>query len=67
MWKEGFDRRQDPFGQDYYWYSGKFYNFEPDDETTDEWAMKNNYAAIVPIKTDLTEYNIMNTLKEWNI
>ncbi len=67
VWKEGFDKRTDPFGRDYYWYTGKFYNFEPDDVATDEWALKNNYAAIVPVKPDFTEYNLINELKKWNI
>lgn len=67
VWKEGFDKRQDPRGGEYYWYSGKFYNFEPDDDSTDEWAIKNNYAAIVPIKADLTQYDLITEIKSWGI
>lgn len=67
VWKEGFDRRTDPFGREYFWYTGKFYNFEPHDDCTDEWAMRNNYAAVVPIRADFTEHNLIDSMKKWDI
>jgi 5'-nucleotidase len=67
VWKEGFDKRFDPFGREYYWYTGKFYNFEPNDDCTDEWAIKNNYAAVVPVKIDFTDYNLIDKLKNWKL
>ena len=55
-WKEEFERRSDPNGQEYYWLTGFFHNREADNggEGTDEWALKNHYVSIVPINTDLT-------------
>ena len=52
IWKEEFDKRIDPNNRDYYWLTGNFNNFEPDAEDTDEWALNNNYASIVPINVD---------------
>lgn len=67
IWKEEFDKRVDPQKQDYYWLTGYFKNLEPDDQTTDEWALKNNYASVVPIKIDFTSYPMMDELKKWNL
>ena len=67
VWKEEFEKRTDPYGGDYYWLTGSFFNAEPDNTESDEWALKNNYASIVPIKIDFTEYNSINNLKKWNL
>ncbi|RLD62931.1 MAG: 5'/3'-nucleotidase SurE [Bacteroidetes bacterium] len=64
VWKEEFDKRVDPNNKDYYWLTGNFNNFEPDAEDTDEWALRNNYASIVPIKVDFTSYGTIEEMKE---
>lgn len=67
-WDEAFDARKDPHNRDYYWLTGVFFS---DDlaEDTDQWALKNNYIAIVPLHFDLTAYQNMQTIKayDWNI
>ena len=63
FWKEEFFCRQDPRGRDYFWLTGGFCNHEPNAEDTDEWALKNNYIAVVPVKIDLTDYARMEMLK----
>lgn len=65
FWQEEFDKRVDPMGRDYYWLTGQFLNTEPEAEETDEWAIKNNYIAIVPIKIDMTCYTTADLLKNW--
>lgn len=64
-WREEFERRQDPRGQDYYWLSGSFQNIEPDATDTDEWALQHGYISIVPIQVDLTNYKQLEHLKTW--
>jgi 5'-nucleotidase len=64
-WQEGYDKRTDPMGREYYWLTGKYYNSEPDAEDTDEWALKNNYIAVVPVRIDMTCYSTMEKLKNW--
>ncbi len=66
FWKEEFEIRTDPHGNKYFWLTGKFHNSEPDAKDTDEWALKNNYVAIVPAQIDLTSYDTLKTLKNWN-
>ncbi len=63
VWKEDFEKRTDPYGGNYYWLTGLFDNYEPENTESDEWALKNNYASIVPVKADLTEYNTIEILK----
>ncbi len=67
VWKEEYIKRTDPNGGDYYWLTGAFDNFEPTAEDTDEWALANNYIAIVPIQIDGTSYAEMDKLKNWSL
>lgn len=55
-WREEFYHHEDPRGREYFWLTGEFINREPDAEDTDEWALANGYAAIVPVQIDLTDY-----------
>lgn len=63
-WKEKFVEREDPRGDKYYWLTGDFFNEEPDNEETDEWALKNNYVSVVPVQTDMTNHNQLKELDE---
>lgn len=67
LWNEEFDRRSHPHGKQYYWLTGQYINLEPDATDTDLWALDNNYVAVVPVKTDLTDYNEIKMLKKWNL
>ncbi len=55
-WREEFFHHEDPRGREYFWLTGEFINREPEAEDTDEWALANGYAAIVPVQVDLTDY-----------
>ena len=62
FWREDFYARQDPQGRDYFWLTGAFHNAEPEAQDTDEWALKNNYVAVVPVQTDMTDYKQLKAL-----
>lgn len=64
-WVEEFEERRDPYNRPYYWMTGKFINFEPLAEDTDEWALANGYISVVPVQTDLTCYQTMNKIKSF--
>jgi 5'-nucleotidase len=66
-WQEEFERRTDPAGRDYYWLTGQFFNHEPNASDTDEWALKNNYVAVVPFRTDMTCYATLEIIKNWKL
>ena len=67
FWKEEFEKRKDPMGKDYYWLTGFFHNREPDNggEGSDEWALANHYASVVPVNTDLTAHKLLDQLGQW--
>jgi len=64
-WNEDFDERRDPNGRKYFWLTGVFTNLDKGDDT-DEWALANRFASIVPVHFDLTAYNAIPYLNEWN-
>ena len=61
-----FDKRQTPYGKDYYWLTGKFTN-EDQGEDTDEWALENGYISVVPVQFDLTAHHTMQQLNTWKL
>ena len=65
LWKEVFESRKDPSGTEYFWLSGSFVNREEEAEDTDEWALKHNFISIVPIKVDMTAYELLDQIKAW--
>lgn len=66
-WQEEFDRRLDPHGREYYWMVGSFVNMDKG-EDTDEWALANGYASVVPCTFDLTAYASMPILNmDWQL
>jgi 5'-nucleotidase len=63
LWIEEFDKRKDPHRREYFWLTGYFDNYEPDDEDTDEWALKNNYVSVVPVRVDFSDLKALDKLK----
>ena len=65
-WIEKFDKRHSPAGQEYYWLTGEFVNFDNGTDT-DEWALENQYISIVPIQFDLTNHQQIEELNSWSL
>ncbi|MEZ4935122.1 MAG: 5'/3'-nucleotidase SurE [Saprospiraceae bacterium] len=61
-WVEEYVEGTDPYGQKYYWLTGKFVNGDINDDT-DVHALENNYISIVPSGHDLTKYIAMPDFK----
>ena len=64
VWVEEFDKRMDPRGKYYYWLTGYLKNIDENDDT-DEHMLNQNYVSIVPVKADLTNYESLNSIKNW--
>lgn len=62
-WAEDFDHRVDPRGKDYYWMVGQFVNMDEGDDT-DVAALDAGYASVVPVKFDLTDYQMHSRLRD---
>jgi len=66
-WQENFDERVDPYGRKYLWLTGTFINHDKG-EDTDEWAIANNYASIVPVNCDMTAHHVIPYLNDgWEL
>jgi len=58
------EARKDPRGREYFWLAGDVVNVEGDGDT-DVDAVKNNYVSVSPIHFDLTNYQVIDTVKSW--
>ena len=65
-YEEDFDERLDPHGKKYYWLTGEFVNFDKGKDT-DVWALEHNYASVVPVQFDLTNYTLKKQLEKSKI
>jgi 5'-nucleotidase len=63
-WTKEFAKRADPQGRTYFWLTGYFENHEPDATDTDEWVISQGYISVVPTKIDMTDYEILDSLKK---
>jgi 5'-nucleotidase len=52
-------------GEPEYWLTGELFNDEPHNRQCDEWALANGFAALVPLRLDMTDYEQMKRIKNW--
>jgi len=66
IWLDKYERRTDPFGRDYFWFSGDYKTYD-DDINTDDAALKAGFVSITPIQFNFTYNNssFINTLKSY--
>ena len=65
-WEDGFDERKAPNKESYFWLTGEFTN--PDKgEDTDEYALSQGYASVVPTQFDLTAHHAIAELNSWGL
>lgn len=51
-WNDEYKEYIDPHGNKFYWLTGEYINEEPDNETTDEWALSHGMISVVPVVID---------------
>ncbi len=66
-WEEKFVDANDPYGRKSYWLDGTFIDFEPDSQDTDEHAMREGYASVVPVRPQFTQAPDIEIIKKWNL
>lgn len=65
-WEEEFEARVDPMGNEYFWLTGTFKNYDHG-EDTDIWALENNYVSVVPVQNDLTAHSALTEINNWDL
>ena len=64
--EDDFEERVAPNKEIYYWLKGKFTN--PDKgEDTDEFALSQGFASVVPTQFDLTAHHAISDLNKWGL
>ncbi|MEI8204219.1 MAG: 5'/3'-nucleotidase SurE [Bacteroidota bacterium] len=66
IWEESFETRVDPHKKHYYWLTGEFKSLDSGVDT-DDYALNEGYVAIVPVHCDLTAYNSLQQISDWNL
>lgn len=64
MWYNEIVKAHHPRNYDYYWLVGQYTNDEPEAEDTDNWALNHGYVAITPTTLDVTDYAMMDRMKD---
>ncbi len=64
VYRDALDARRDPRGRPYYWIGGDFPTGIPE-EGTDYGALKAGYVSITPLQLDLTAWEAMEGMKNW--
>jgi 5'-nucleotidase len=64
--KEAFHKRMDPRNQAYYWQGVETQAFDQEPDT-DGAALYQNYISVTPVQCDMTDYQAMEHLKDWDI
>lgn len=66
-WTNEHQRCSHPHGYDYFWTIGDYRNDEPAADDTDKWALDKGYVAITPTTVDVTAYDMIDEIKNWNL
>ena len=64
-WGNEVTRCHHPRGYDYWWMVGQYTNDEPEAADTDNWALGHGYVAITPTQVDVTAYEVLANMKDW--
>ena len=64
QWIDKFDKRFDPYGNEYYWFTGE-YIVNDDDPECDDNAVNNGFISVSPLSIDFTDYNSLSDLKRF--
>jgi 5'-nucleotidase len=66
LYRDQWDRRQDPRGRTYYWLAGQLMELENADDS-DVAATEQGYISVTPVQLDLTRYDQIARLNLWNL
>ena len=63
-WEHEYEKRIDPHGKPYYWTTGVYKPFEPNNELNDVYLLERGWATIAPCIADQTHYDSISKLQE---
>jgi 5'-nucleotidase len=66
VWNDEFEARRDPGNKQYFWLKGELVELD-EEEDIDQRAILDNKVSITPIQFDLTNYPMIEKIREWKI
>lgn len=66
-WVKEFKRSENASGEAVFWLTGSFENAKPIKQDNDTLALDNGYATLVPCKVDVTDYDFMPIINNWEV
>ncbi len=63
-WQNELERREHPYGGNYFWLVGDCKELEPEAQDTDRWALSHGYIAVTPTQLDVTATKLIDVLKD---
>jgi len=66
-WVKEFMPSQNALGEPVYWLTGHFENADPELACNDAALLEEGYATLVPCKIDVTDYQLIEQLSDWEI
>lgn len=66
MWEDKYEKRYDPMDREYYWIRGTYHTIDADG-MTDDGALAEGYVSVTPIRYELTNSDILETLRAIDI
>lgn len=66
-WVNEYKLSENGSGHPVYWLTGNFENAVPIHSDNDTLALDNGYASLVPCKIDVTDYEFMNQISNWEV
>jgi len=65
-WEDKFDVRRDPANREYFWLTGNMMVTDKDPDT-DQIAIRNKYISVTPIRYELTDRTMLETMRSWEV
>ncbi len=65
-WEHEWVQQKHPRGGTYYWLTGEFARHD-DGVDSDHWALEQGYVAITPTRVDVTDYDMVDEMKYWDL
>ncbi len=66
FYSESVAKQQDPWGREVLWIGGGKITWTGDDDT-DHAAVADGYVSITPLKMDLTNHALLETVRSWRL
>lgn len=63
IYNNEFIKRQDPWGNDYFWLGGQVLSLPKNDISYDTGAVNNGYVSVTPLNIDLTDFSLLTEKK----